>query len=107
MNDLINLPESARRADFAPFLAAGEVATRATQLSETGKRYVEEAAGYLKAGDIAVRFERVIEYTGRRGNGGTFKGWRKVVIGAVTGSGKVFNSASTGYNDMQRFYFGE
>ena len=58
MNDIIQLPANARSADFAPYVAEGEVKGLICE-TLSGKKHIEAAPGAAKIGDRIVRFERV------------------------------------------------
>lgn len=85
---IINLPENATKAEFAPFLAAGEVAAYSS-LDQNGDRYVLNSAVFDdfpgKLGSVVVRFARVMESPAgmRRSMNSKFIGWKKEIVGRV------------------------
>lgn len=88
MESLINLPADAARADFAPFVADGEI--NGGHIAETlnGSKHVVGAPGQFQIGSIVVKFERVLT-GGRRSS--AHAGWRKVVTGyTITSTGEQY-----------------
>lgn len=97
MNDQI-IPVEATRSDF---VAANEVHCGPLHDTESGKRYVECAAGVAREGMTAVRF--IIVYgDGPRGRKPVV-GYRKEIVGKISGVGQAFSRLS-GDPLVQRAY---
>lgn len=95
MNELI-IPVEANTNDF---IAANEVRGGPVNETESGKRYVECAAGTASEGMTAVRFVKVFG----EGRSRPVVGYRKEVVGTISGVGKAF-SRLAGDPLVQRAY---
>ncbi len=88
MSDLINLPSTANRTDFAAHLSPGEVNGGVILTTESGKRYVSGSPGEFPIGARVVTFARVVT-GGRRSS--VHAGWQKIDTKAViTGVGSTY-----------------
>lgn len=80
--DVIDLPETARNVDFAPFVDEGEIQAR-SGIDQNGDRYILTTTYFddvrAKVGDVIVRFARVHREDGAE----EFIGWRKQIVGKV------------------------
>lgn len=86
MTDIIKLPASASRNDFAPFVLEDEVhAHISTAIS--GAQHIAAAPGLYMPGQAVVAFAAVLE-GGRRSS--VHVGWRKVAVGRISGTGRAY-----------------
>jgi hypothetical protein len=81
--EIINLPESAAKSDFALFVGTGEVIAY-TSIDQNGDTYTFDDIGG-KVGDTVVRFTRVMKASEgeRRSKHSAFAGWRKEIVGKI------------------------
>ena len=86
--NIINLPENASSADFAAFVESGEVIGDIAT-AQNGSKYIQGAVGQFSEGQSVVQFVRVFAGEGRRSNW-KFVGFRKDVVGTISGAGKSF-----------------
>ncbi|ULQ45892.1 hypothetical protein JN531_012355 [Flagellatimonas centrodinii] len=90
MNDLIQLPETARKADFATFVDVSEVNGLIAE-TNSGKKHITKLAGQDLVGKRVVNFV-MIRGEGTRRAHGPLLGWKKIVTDyVVEGAGAVYS----------------
>lgn len=100
MNDQI-IPLDANLNDY---VSENEVRSGERKLTESGKPYVVVTAGSAKEGMTAVRFEKVTEGApGSRRSSWKHVGYKKIIIGKITGVGRSFSYMS-GDSEVQYAY---